>query len=157
MYHSTHSAKETNKQTITNQEFMLLNKKKKNTIYLAFIHLTHSFFDKYRLLFFFSSRCIVTRSELSFAVELFSPICRHCEQLQPTVRTLHMWSSEFANVNRETTWEQRGLTFLTRVYRTRTMCAQWAGKLMTAYISGGCVPAVLKMSHCCWGQLSVDD
>ena len=29
MYHSTHLAKETNKQTITNQEFMLLNKKKK--------------------------------------------------------------------------------------------------------------------------------
>lgn len=36
--------------------------------------------------------------------------------------------------NHQRTQEQRGLTFVTRVYRTWTMRAQWAGKLMTAYI-----------------------
>lgn len=47
---------------------------------------------------------------------------------------MYIWSSELVYFNRGRTWEQQGLTFVTRVYWTWTMCAQWAGKLMTAYI-----------------------
>lgn len=47
---------------------------------------------------------------------------------------MYIWSRKLVNFNRERTWEQQGLAFVTRVYWTWTMCAQWAGKLMTAYI-----------------------
>lgn len=49
---------------------------------------------------------------------------------------IYVWSWELVNFNSERTQEQWGLTFVTRVYWTWTMCAQWAGKLMTAYIWG---------------------
>lgn len=51
--------------------------------------------------------------------------------------------------------KQQCLSFVTRVHWTWTMCAQWAEQNWWQRITGGCIPAVLKMSLCCcWGQLS---
>lgn len=46
----------------------------------------------------------------------------------------HIWSRELVNLNHKRTQKKKGLTFVTRVHGTWTMCAQWAGKLMTASI-----------------------
>ena len=90
-----------------------------------------------------------TSSELSFR-RLSPHIPPLWQQLQSSVY-LSVWSSQLGNFNQERTREQQHLTFVTRVCGTWTMCAQWAGKLMTAYFWRLCTCSV-KGCHAAAGD-----